>query len=188
MRTSEPREGQRCMWGDIQCVEKLANGIWTVSTASHGGIKLDRQHNARVPKHMRMPGGWYEEDCAWSIPFVLFRNKLQHLSNYDYIEARKCFRMWFPDQYEKWSGNTILPGVSYIKDQRVFREEHAQDWIVISAVNADNNTISVTATLGGNYDCGIEQRQFIIPTEEYKDRGRFGFIIDTNKHQEKISA
>lgn len=47
-------------WGAIQDKRELAPGIWQVSTAGHGGIKLSRERNAAVPAYMRAEGGWYE--------------------------------------------------------------------------------------------------------------------------------
>ena len=61
------KEGSYTLWGKAQCVAELAPGAWLVSTASHGGIKLDRKRNAAVPRGARQEGGWYEEDCQWAI-------------------------------------------------------------------------------------------------------------------------
>jgi len=61
------QEGSSSPWGKIQHVTQLAPGAWSVSTAGHGGIKLDATRNRRVPKGARQPGGWYEEDCQWAI-------------------------------------------------------------------------------------------------------------------------
>jgi hypothetical protein len=58
----------------------LADGIWFVSTAGHGGIWLS---NERVEKLHEIMGykyptfcrdyQWYEEDCDWTIPVIAFR-------------------------------------------------------------------------------------------------------------------
>lgn len=47
-------------WGKIESKTEFAPDIVFVSTASHGGIKLDRLRNAMVPKPLRRAGGWYE--------------------------------------------------------------------------------------------------------------------------------
>ena len=188
MRTSEPRKGQYCLWGKIQYAEKLVDGVWSVGTAGHGGIKLDRKHNKAVPEYLRRSGGWYEEDCGWAIPFVLFRDELQNLPKYDYNQAVQCFKSWFPTGYEKWSDTIIPPGESYIKDKQDFQQKHKNDWIVVSAINIGNNNVSVVATQGGSYDYDAKKRQFVVPSDEYNERGRFGFVVDVHKHVEKISA
>lgn len=67
-------------WGVPQgAPEVLAPGIVSYETASHGGIWLDPEHNAKVPQAWRdasfgglAAGGWYEEDCDWCIPALVF--------------------------------------------------------------------------------------------------------------------
>jgi len=49
-------------WGKVQVQYNYADGVDCVSTAGHGGLKLDRKHNAMIPKIFRRQGGWYEED------------------------------------------------------------------------------------------------------------------------------
>jgi hypothetical protein len=62
-------------WGAVQHGERLADGVFFVSTAGHGGIKLDRARNALVPEVFRKEGGWYEEDCDWAIPMYFLELK-----------------------------------------------------------------------------------------------------------------
>ena len=66
-------------WGRVQSAKRLADGIWSVSTASHGGIWLsgDRlaQLNALLISHYPTFCGsdnWWEEDCDWCVPYVAF--------------------------------------------------------------------------------------------------------------------
>jgi hypothetical protein len=64
-------------WGtphDWQC---LADGIWFVSTASHGGIWLSPDRRKAMPPEIRsIPtfagGPWYEEDCDWALVALAF--------------------------------------------------------------------------------------------------------------------
>ena len=65
-------EGKSSPWGRIQNAYTVADGIFLVSTAGHGGAKLDRKRNAQVPKPWRSKGGWYEEDCDWAIVALTF--------------------------------------------------------------------------------------------------------------------
>lgn len=62
----------RTPWGKAQAVQTIADGIWRVTTAGHGGFKLDRSRNAQVPADVRQPGGWYEEDCEWAHVAIAF--------------------------------------------------------------------------------------------------------------------
>ena len=60
-------------WGRTEHAQELAPGIWSVSTASHGGFYLDSRALDRIPQnhqayaaqwsHGRGPN-WFEEDVA----------------------------------------------------------------------------------------------------------------------------
>ena len=66
------REGSYTPWGPAQFVSQPLEGVTVVSTASHGGIKLSRAQNAKIPAAARAPGGWYEEDCCAAVPAYVF--------------------------------------------------------------------------------------------------------------------
>lgn len=66
-------EGSPTPWGPVQLVSYPQEGVVVVSTAGHGGIKLDRKRNAMIPKAARAKGGWYEEDCQAAIPACVFK-------------------------------------------------------------------------------------------------------------------
>lgn len=64
-------------WGPVQQATEVTPGIEFVSTASHGGYRLDSSHLAEFER--RVPGwastyssrGWFEEDCdACAVPLV----------------------------------------------------------------------------------------------------------------------
>ncbi|MBM3553591.1 MAG: hypothetical protein FJX45_18035, partial [Alphaproteobacteria bacterium] len=78
---------------------------------------------------MRERSGWYEEDSAWSkVAFTfpeLFLEK-------DRAAAIVTLKNWYPAAYEAIAGVTLAPGESVVKDERRFRQEHADDWVVIS--------------------------------------------------------
>ena len=53
-------------WGDPQDIEELAEGVWRVSTASHGGLKLSRERWNALPARVRaamFTPTFAEEDC-----------------------------------------------------------------------------------------------------------------------------
>ncbi len=73
--------GSETPWGTAQTVDEIAKGIYGVTTASHGGIYLDADHAQRVPNDIRESSflgvsNWYEEDCDWCIPYVLFEDEI----------------------------------------------------------------------------------------------------------------
>ena len=82
------RTGHETPWGTAQTVVELAPGIEAVTTASHGGIHLDAEHAAKVSssivdKTWLGLAQWFEEDCDWCIPFVLFESEiLEHGSDH----------------------------------------------------------------------------------------------------------
>lgn len=59
-------------WGPAQRTTELAPGITEYSTASHGGLHLSPEREAKVrelfPEHRPFCGlpCWYEEDCDWA--------------------------------------------------------------------------------------------------------------------------
>lgn len=71
-------------WGRVQSETVYGPGIVSVSTASHGGVKLDRERNALVPVKHRAGDGWYEEDCDWAIAVVACRDLIDDSANFDY--------------------------------------------------------------------------------------------------------
>lgn len=76
-------------WGQVQHSTRLAVGIWSVSTASHGGIWLSESRVDQLNEILPILGGkishyptfcgaaeWWEEDCDWCIPVIAFN--LEH--------------------------------------------------------------------------------------------------------------
>lgn len=84
-------------WGAVEDHTIFAPGIVMVSTRDHGGIHLDDWRQAQVPAEVRSPDAWYEEDCKWSIPAVLFANELDP-SIVD--QANIILKGWKPQSYE----------------------------------------------------------------------------------------
>ena len=85
-------------WGKVQYVKSFSEGVVLVSTASHGGMKLDRACNAKVPASARRKGGWYEEDCEVAIPILTF----PELFPKDQEAAQETIDRWFPEFKDLW--------------------------------------------------------------------------------------
>ena len=61
-------------WGWSQDVEELAEGVWRVSTAGHGGLKLSREKWEELPDLVRdtfLNPTFAEEDCEEPIARTL---------------------------------------------------------------------------------------------------------------------
>lgn len=60
-------------WGAAQHIEHVGEGVWHVTTASHGGFWLDEEALKRIPQRHQdyaadwshgRGSAWFEEDCA----------------------------------------------------------------------------------------------------------------------------
>ncbi|MDP9791050.1 DUF7007 domain-containing protein [Agrobacterium tumefaciens] len=167
-------------WGASQMATIYAEGIVSHVTASHGGFKLSAQRNSKVHPMLCAPGGWYEEDCAWSIVTFTYP---QFFTSYERRSAERHLKDWWPEAWERISGQVLAPGESHAKDRKAFERAHADDWLVISALKSDHHPgmTEVIATRGGKRDHHIDERRFLVPTSEYAV-GRFGFVIDETRH------
>jgi hypothetical protein len=65
-------------WGKADSITKLADGIYAVSTPSHGGLWISQDRLADMPEasveFARKWSGseqWWEEDCAWAFVAVV---------------------------------------------------------------------------------------------------------------------
>ena len=168
-------------WGKIQDTKVISDGISFVSTASHGGFKLSRELNAQIPKCFRKEGGWYEEDCEYSIVIMFFP---EFFKEKDIDIAMNTVKNWFPDSYEQYTGTTLLPEESYQKSRDIFHESNKNKWVAIAASGKPNDMVEVYATIGGGRGMNDHGRTFLVSDAEYKNRNPFGFVIDLDRHQE----
>lgn len=167
-------------WGTSQGATVYAEGITCHSTAGHGGFHLSGERNRKVHPMLRAPGGWYEEDECWAIVALTY----PHLfTSFERRCAERTLKDSWPDAWETIFGTILRPGESRMKDQRAFELEHADDWIVISAITSSHEKgfVECVATPGGKRGAGTEERRFLVPSSEY-GIGRFGFVIDPDRH------
>lgn len=180
---SGPSTKSQSPWGKVETVHKLFEGAWVVTTASHGGIKLDPKRNREMPEAFRKKGGWYEEDCESSFIVLAYR---RHFNDAQYEIAEKTIKNYFPDQYETWSGKWIPLDESKVKRDRHFDLVNNDKWVGIAAVgdwhpDVPKGMVGVTATIGGDMSHD-NNKSFLVPVEEYQARtGRF--VVDPAKHQ-----
>jgi len=116
-------------WGTSQLTEKIAPGIMSYVTASHGGYHLSPSRMASLPDAFKtakpfLSDGWFEEDCDWAIVFLAFPTEFfTHLGPEAYVkhyhEAERTLRNWHPDTWEAHFGRKLKVGESYKKDKEL---------------------------------------------------------------------
>ncbi len=170
-------------WGGSQMAVIYADGVVAHSTAGHGGFHLSADRNSKVHTLLRKDTPWYEEDCEWAIVALSFP---ELFTAHERSLAEKTIRNTWPDEWEAIHGAKLTEGESWIKDRRAFDERHAADHVVISAIFSDRNPgmTEVVAVVGGNRRADNDERRFLVPSDEYAGRSRFGFVIDPVRHAE----
>ncbi len=149
--------------------------------AEHGGFHISAARNRKVHPLLRAEGGWYEEDEGWAAVAITFPH---HFTAFERRCAERTVKDSWPDAWEAIFGTILQPGESREKDRRAFEREHADHWLVASAITSKRvpGFVEVVATLGGKRGAGTEERRFLVPSGEYSI-GRFGFVIDEARHQ-----
>jgi len=171
-------------WGMSQGATIYADGVVSHTTASHGGFKLDRARNTGLHPALRIRGGWYEEDGDWARVAVGYPDLFTDREN---AMADRTLRDWEPDAWEAVHGRILSAEDSFTRDRQRFQREHADDWVVISALRSDRHPgfVETVATIGGGRDSS-RRRGWLVPTEEYCV-GRHGFVIDPACHRALVS-
>jgi len=77
-------------WGKSDSKVVLAEGVVSYSTPSHGGIWLSQERIDHLPAgidNFVHDLRWWEEDCDWVVPYILFKDDIQkHGTAYKFIE------------------------------------------------------------------------------------------------------
>jgi len=173
-------------WGEADFVEELAEGIYLVSTPSHGGFKLSEERNAQIPEAFRREDGWYEEDVdALIVMYTFYDVCRKHYADISQHDLLQWMKDWLPDEYEKAFGIKVYPEESRVLRQRAFEEQHKNDFIVVAAwgdwyPTVPRGMVGVAAARGGNRAGPF--RYFLVPAEEYKNRPMEGFVVDLGRH------
>jgi len=164
-------------WGRIQEVEVICDGMFFVTTASHGGLKLDQNVNILIPKEYRRDGGWYEEDCEWTIPALIFSEQFE---KYKESVERIC-KNYYPEFFTQITGIELTIDDSYILGKRDFEAKTIHEFVVTAAwgnwhKEVPNGFVGVLAKRA------MQKKYFFVPENEYKTRNEYGFVInDTHK-------
>ncbi len=107
--------GTSTPWGTADYSKRIAQGIILYGTAGHGGFHLSETRQREMPEILRMDGGWYEEDCDWSLVVIAFP---QYFNPTEYKQAKDTLKNWHPDKYEQHFGVKLAPEESYMRRQK----------------------------------------------------------------------
>ncbi|TPP06041.1 DUF7007 domain-containing protein [Rhizobium glycinendophyticum] len=170
-------------WGGSQMAVIYTEGVVAHSTAGHGGFHLSADRNAKIHPLLRKDTPWYEEDCEWAIVAITFPDLF---TGYERAAAEKTIRNTWPDAWEAIHGAKLAEGESWARDRRAFDQRHAADYIVTSAILSVQHPgmTEVVAVVGGDRRSDDDERRFLVPSDEYAGRDRFGFVMDPDRHAE----
>lgn len=83
-------------WGHPDTMYRIAPGWVNFCTPSHGGYWLHPSRNTKVPLKYRQATfcgqglkGFYEEDCDWCIPVLVFRDEFRAYCDAHGLEFHK---------------------------------------------------------------------------------------------------
>lgn len=181
--------GDYCLWGKIDYIKEVAEGIQSISTPGHGGYKLDRKRNSMVHPAWRKKGGWYEEDCEYAIVWYTFPEAIVNTREHkpmtrDEVISESVYTLKnsYPDEYETVTGEKVTAEESRKVAEREFLAKHANDYIVVCAYgdwhkDVPSGMVGVEATLGGDRTIHGKRKYFLLPEDEYDTRDQFGYVI-----------
>jgi hypothetical protein len=193
-------------WDAVQTCDPLADGVYWVTTAGHGGLMVESAAalahlSPAARRHAMKWSGWFcfEEDCQCSIAFYerpdWFAALLRHAPTEEQTARNlQTVKSWEWQYYEAATKTTLQRGESYCKDEVFFQQDHAEDWITVAATSGTSwepvpaGMVKVTAAIGGRNKYGqyTGERAFLVPAEEYQARGPHGFIVDPARHAEVL--
>lgn len=177
------KQPKRSPWGPIQDFDVIAEGMASVGTASHGGIKLSRARNAKMPESVRRRGGWYEEDCEWSLVALVFP---EAFSADDVEDAHSKAKNYYPEAFTEITGEAVADSESWVLRKRAFEARTRSSFVSRAAFGSwadwvPEGMVGVTA----RRELDGAQRTYLVPKEEYDARPLgFGFVVDELRHAE----
>ena len=120
------------IWGPIQTCTKIADGIWNVSTSSHGVYILSSERVAQMPTALRRGREvlYFEEDNEWCFVVLAFPD---YFTKDHQADAVNMCKQQYPTIWEEWTGTVLAPEESAKKREALWYQTHQHDWIVTTA-------------------------------------------------------
>lgn len=171
--------------------KEYAAGIVQYSTPGHGGMKVRDDLNRKIPEYMRNKGGWYEEDCEWSKVVAVFPDKF---GSEEVEIAKRTFRDWFPEEYEKFYGVRLKAGESYERDCQLYLDSNRGNYLTRAAWGNWHKTVpegmvGICAVPGTKYELSLraelpeDEIWVLIPESEYQNAEGSPYAFDAGRYQ-----
>lgn len=125
------KSAPRTPWGPAQNVNDYANGLKDVTTSGHGGLRVCKSIQKKLPSIFRRT--WFEEDCESYIVAYFFYDELHQVAmetkgtSYDNVgvlpyirntskeEVFKAFFKWYGGEYDYYMKNEKRPFSYFIE-------------------------------------------------------------------------
>ena len=168
-------------WGHADFIEKIAEGLYLVGTASGGGYKLLAKTNAAIPRALRSGAGWYKEDAKASIVVLAFPDVF---GDERVSIALRSVKDRFPDEYTKSYSIAVAVAESRVLRDRQFAESTRERFVVKSILGDWHEAVpdGYVGAWAVRPSDGTK-RAFLVPTTEYEARGATQFVVDTTAHR-----
>lgn len=168
-------------WGPAQVRYQYTDSVSFYSCAGHGGYKVNKTANTRIPEPLRNNDGWYEEDCESAIVhyFLLEAFDTEKI-NREYF--RSVIVNYWPDKWTAATGETVALEESSELRKRKFSADNADNWVAIAAWGdwADwvpEGKVGVLAAKGGRRDGLSGEAKFLVDVEKYRAR-QGSYVVD----------
>lgn len=182
--TPAPRRGEATPWGAAQSATTIADGIVSVSTASHGGIWVSEARRQAMPAAFRLEGEWYEEDCEWALVAASFPDAFRAKYGPSTVKsAERTIKNLWPDRWEQHTGQPLSPEESSTLKKIATIEAHRDhrfitcafgDWHaavpkgMVGVTTVDADTMLAWERTDTHRSGSYETTYAIIPSEAYE--------------------
>ena len=118
----EIRHGDRTPWGRAEDPKKLGTGVYSISTAGHGGVYMGADARRAIPPEVRRTflngGAWAEEDCEMQIALALLEagGKVPEERLWTSVSKLRRLALDTAQQYDRY--NAAIPHLKQLMRER----------------------------------------------------------------------
>jgi hypothetical protein len=135
---------------------------------------LSPTQNAKIHPAWRQARSAYEEDLDANIVVYSFP---EFFTTEQIDSAAKTLRNWYPDEYEKVTGDKVAFEDSYKLRQRAFEESTKDSYMGVAAWGDWSETVPV-GMVGVllRHRVTSDEKYVLVPKDDYDARGTFQFV------------